>query len=138
MRAWGNDSTDEVDLPVCSVRIRSDGLRRRSEASIHSLRAQQRLPSIEGWYLEPSAAICLPVVERLLASGWIEDHESVVMIGTSADLKDIEATASRLPPVPLIEPTLDASLSASPKQPNAGRRHNLRGPPSLCRWLIEP
>ncbi len=89
------------------------------------LSAQRRIAAAEGCYLEPSAAICLPAVERLLASGWIDAHESVVMIGTSSGLKDIAATAGRLPAVPLIEPTLEAleaSLSGSPQQPDSGYR----------------
>jgi len=81
------------------------------------LDAQYRIAATEGCYLEASAAICLPAVQRLLARGWIEAHESVVMIGTSSGLKDIDATASRLPPVPVIEPNLaalDASLAVLP------------------------
>ena len=91
------------------------------------LDAQRRIAAVEGCYLEPSAAICLPAVERLVASGWIAAHETVVMIGTSSGLKDIDTTAGRLPAVPLIEPTLealDASLSASPQQPHSGYRQN--------------
>lgn len=81
------------------------------------LDAQHRIAATEGCYLEASAAICLPAVQRLLARGWIEAHESVAMIGTSSGLKDIDATASRLPSVPVIEPTLealDASLGVLP------------------------
>lgn len=83
------------------------------------LDAQRRIAAVEGCYLEASAAICLPAVERLLASRWMGADESVVKIGTSSGLKDITATAGRLPAVPLIRPTLealDASLSASHKR----------------------
>ncbi len=91
------------------------------------LDAQRRIAAAEGCYLEASAAICLPAVERLLASGWIASHETVVMIGTSSGLKDVDTTAVRLPAVPLIEPSLealDASLSASPHRPDSGYRQN--------------
>ncbi|MDH3259347.1 MAG: pyridoxal-phosphate dependent enzyme [Acidimicrobiia bacterium] len=71
------------------------------------LDAQRRLASA-GCYLEPSAAICLPAVERLVARKLVSREAVVVMIGTSGGLKDIEATAATLPQVPLIEPNLAA------------------------------
>ena len=72
------------------------------------LGAQADLARLEGIFLEASAAItvaCLPV---LLARGAIRRDESVVCVGTSTGLKDIATTASRLPPVATIEPTLAA------------------------------
>lgn len=71
------------------------------------LRAQRRLASA-GFYLEASAAICLPGVEDLTSRGFIPPDSVVVMIGTSGGLKDVGATAATLPPVPVIDPTLQA------------------------------
>jgi threonine synthase len=72
------------------------------------LGAQRRFAELEGVFLEAAAALTLPVVERLLESGWIHPGERVVLIGTSSGLKDVEATASTLTEVPIIDPFLDA------------------------------
>jgi threonine synthase len=67
-----------------------------------TLRAQYRLASEEGLYLEASAAVVVPAVERLLADGDIAPDETIVAIGTSSGLKDVGATAGSLPYVPVI------------------------------------
>ena len=70
--------------------------------------AQLALAADEGLYLEASAATALPAAARLVADGLVADDNIVVAIGTSTGLKDVEATAARLPDVPVIEPTLSA------------------------------
>ncbi len=69
--------------------------------------AQQRLAR-QGIYLEASSAIVLPALRRLVDAGTVGAQSTVVAIGTSSGLKDTAATAGRLPPVMVIEPTLDA------------------------------
>jgi len=78
-----------------------------------TLAAQQRLASREGLYMEASAAVVVPAVERLLAAGEITRDEAVVVIGTSTGLKDVGVTAGYLPAVPVIGAAieeLDAAL----------------------------
>ncbi len=70
--------------------------------------AQARLARLEGLYLEASAVITVACLPALLARGAVRRHESVVCVGTSSGLKDVGATAARLPPVETIEPTLAA------------------------------
>jgi threonine synthase len=76
------------------------------------IEAQRRIAAEEGCYLEASAAVVLPALERL-AGTWAGD-DVVVAVGTSGGLKDVAATAARLPEVPLVEPdpaALDAALT---------------------------
>jgi threonine synthase len=70
--------------------------------------AQHTLASHDGAFLEPSSAIAYAVLPSLIESGSISDSDSIVLLGTSTGLKDIEATAVTLPAVPVIEPTLRA------------------------------
>lgn len=72
------------------------------------LDAQRLLASHEGLYLEASAAIALPALEVLRGAGGIGPAETVVIVGTSSGLKDVDATAAVLPEVPVIPPQLDA------------------------------
>lgn len=81
-----------------------------SDADI--LAAQLRLSRHEGLYLEASSAITLLAAERLSAAGTIATDALVVLLGTSGGLKDVAATAADLPPVPVIEPTMDALARA--------------------------
>lgn len=79
-----------------------------------TLTAQYRIASEEGIYLEASAAVVLPAVERLRAEGEITPDDAVVVIGTSTGLKDVGVTAGYLPDVPAIGADLaelDAALS---------------------------
>jgi len=120
------DANPSVAFSIASRVATSQGIRALRESGgtavvvsddVELLEAQQRIAATEGCYLEASAAICLPAVERLKAGGWIKAHESVVMIGTSSGLKDVDATAGRLSEVPVIEPSLEAldvSLAAAP------------------------
>lgn len=74
--------------------------------------AQLELAGEEGIYLEASSVAPLAVLAGLCEAGTVADADSVVLLGTSTGLKDIGATAKRLDPVPLIEPTL-AALDAA-------------------------
>jgi threonine synthase len=78
------------------------------------LSAQRLVARSEGLFLEAAAAVSIPVVQDLASSAWISEGETVVMIGTSTGLKDIDAPARHLPEVPVIDPelnALDAALS---------------------------
>jgi threonine synthase len=72
------------------------------------LAAQAMVAGLEGIYLEASAAITFAALSGLKARGDVGAHDVVVCIGTSTGLKDVGATASLLPPVQVIEPTLAA------------------------------
>jgi threonine synthase len=83
--------------------------------------AAQRRLGRHGLYLEASSAITLPALEQWRRDGEVGEHDSVVLIGTSTGLKDIDATASLLPPVPVIDPevpALDAILDRARSAPD--------------------
>ncbi len=80
------------------------------------LAAQAEIGRATGLYLEASAAIGLPALDRLAASGELRPEETVVMVATSSGLKDPAATAARLPEVPVIDPTpraLDQTMAGA-------------------------
>ena len=70
--------------------------------------AQLELAETEGIWAEPAAALPLAVARKLAAQGIVTPDEVVVAVVTSTGLKDPEATADRLPEIPLIEPTFAA------------------------------
>jgi threonine synthase len=70
--------------------------------------AQLELAETEGIWAEPAAALPLAVTRKLAARGVVDRGARGVAIVTSTGLKDPEATASRLPEIPLIEPTFAA------------------------------
>lgn len=70
--------------------------------------AQLELAETEGIWAEPAAALPLAVARKLAAQGIVAPDEVVVAVVTSTGLKDPEATAARLPEIPLIEPTFAA------------------------------
>lgn len=72
------------------------------------LGAQRQAARTCGLYMEAAAALCLPVVARLVADRRILPDERVVIVGTSTGLKDVGATARTLKQTPVIEPTLPA------------------------------
>jgi threonine synthase len=72
------------------------------------LAAQGMLARLEGIYVEASSAITLTALRGLQARGELGPDDVAVCIGTSTGLKDVSATASTLPAVPVIEPTLAA------------------------------
>lgn len=63
------------------------------------LQAQQDLARLEGLFLEPSSAIAFAVLPRLLQDGRVRHDETVVVLGTSTGLKDVETTEAFLPGV---------------------------------------
>lgn len=75
--------------------------------------AQARLAATEGLYLEASSVMTVAVLPELIARGEIGAEDRVVLLGTSTGLKDVGATAARLAPVPVIEPTLAAFDAAT-------------------------
>ncbi len=68
--------------------------------------AQRRIAGSVGLYLEASSSLCLPVVERLRRADELGPDATVVCIATSTGLKDVGASAARLPEVPTIAPRL--------------------------------
>jgi threonine synthase len=70
--------------------------------------AQLDLAESEGLWAEPAAALPLAALRKLAARGAVGPDELVVAVVTSTGLKDPEATAARLPAIPLIEPTFAA------------------------------
>jgi threonine synthase len=72
------------------------------------LAAQGMLARLEGIYAEASSAIALTALRGLQARDELGPDDVVVCIGTSTGLKDVSATASTLPAVPVIEATLAA------------------------------
>lgn len=67
---------------------------------------QLDLAAGDGVYLEASSVLPLLAVRRLAQDGRLAPDEVVVAIGTSTGLKDIDATAERLPIPAVAEPTL--------------------------------
>lgn len=90
----------------------SGGAALRGAADPEVLTAQQQLARTTGVYAEASAAMAVAAIPRLLDRGLISPAEDVVLINTSTGLKDVDATTSLLPRVPVIEPTLQALDSA--------------------------
>ena len=66
----------------------------------------QRQLAAAGFYLETSAAICLPAAARL-AGETLSKEDLVVLVATSSGLKDTRGTASGLAAVPTISPDLN-------------------------------
>ena len=72
------------------------------------LAAQKEIGSTTGLFLEASAAITLPALDRFASSGNVRPDDTVVLIATSTGLKDPGSTATLLRDVPLIEPSPQA------------------------------
>lgn len=73
------------------------------------LQVQHDLARLEGLFTEPSSAIAFAVLPRLREDGRIRADDTVVVLGTSTGLKDVETTNSVLPGVPVAAaPTLEA------------------------------
>jgi threonine synthase len=68
--------------------------------------AQLSLAGTEGLYLEASSAITLAALPDLVKRGHLGSEDTVVLLGTSTGLKDVDATAALLPPVPEIRATM--------------------------------
>jgi len=91
-----------------------DALRRSSGTSVavpddeQIMSLQLRLGACEGLYLEASSIVPLAAAAALARAGQLDADELVVTIGTSTGLKDVAATAARLPAPAVAEPTLAA------------------------------
>jgi threonine synthase len=91
---------------------------------------QLSLAGSEGLYLEASGVVPLVAVRRLAEQGRIGPDEVVVTIGTSTGLKDVAATAARLPAPAVARPTLaalDEALEATETAVGAPPRTTGRG-----------
>jgi threonine synthase len=75
-----------------------------SDADI--MAAQLNLAATDGLYLEAASAITVAALSDLVRRGEIGGEDSVVLLGTSSGLKDVEATAALLPAVPQIRATM--------------------------------
>ncbi|MGH9100624.1 MAG: threonine synthase [Acidimicrobiales bacterium] len=75
------------------------------------LTTQLELAASEGLYLEASSVATLATLPKLVRHGEVDATDSVVLLGTSTGLKDIDTTARLLPPVPEIAATM-AELDA--------------------------
>jgi threonine synthase len=70
-----------------------------------------------GLYLEAASVTAAVAVCKARPAGLVAADDRVVIIGSSTGLKDVGATAARLPEVPMIEPSvgaLDEALAARP------------------------
>jgi threonine synthase len=55
------------------------------------------LASLEGMFVAPEGAACIPALRKLLASGFLKPSERIVIYNTGAGLKYLEAYAQRYP-----------------------------------------
>ncbi|MCF1814589.1 MULTISPECIES: threonine synthase [Mycobacterium] len=78
-------------------------------------RMQLELASTEGIYAEGASVLAVLAAQQLAERRWIDPDESVVVLSTSTGLKDPGSSASHLPDLPVLEPTLTALEGALPK-----------------------
>ncbi len=55
------------------------------------------LASLEGMFVAPEGAACIPALRKLLATGFLKPSERIVIYNTGAGLKYLEAYAQRFP-----------------------------------------
>ena len=68
--------------------------------------------SLEGISLCPESAVCLDCLETLRASGWVKEHEEVVVFNTGAAQKYPEAVPLQLPRIDKTKPPDYDALTA--------------------------
>ncbi|MBI2453215.1 threonine synthase [Candidatus Peregrinibacteria bacterium] len=68
------------------------------------LEAQQELSRSEALFVEPSSAIPIAVLRKLLKEGVIKKDSTVICVATGNGLKDPKSAVSILPDPPVIEP----------------------------------
>ena len=90
------------------VALRGSGGTAVTVGDDEDIMAAQRELAAEGLYLEASSASALRAAGRLVERGEAGETDTVVLVGTATGLKDVGATADRLPAVPVVEPTLAA------------------------------
>jgi threonine synthase len=113
---WGPTPAISVGLNTSAYQalavLRESGGWARSPSEAEIVSMQRELAESEGIYAEMSSVISLCVARRMVEEGRIGSDDVVVAFLTSGGLKDPEATALHLPPIPLIEPNLEALRSA--------------------------
>jgi threonine synthase len=113
---WGPSVAISVALNTSAFQalsvLRESGGAARSSDDAEMIAMQKQLAETEGVFAELSSVISLCAAKRLVAEGKIRSDETVVAFLTSTGLKDPETTAAHLPPVPLIEPNLEAMSAA--------------------------
>jgi threonine synthase len=113
---WGPTPAISVGLNTSAYQalavLRESGGWARSPSEAEIVSMQRELAESEGIYAEMSSVISLCVARRMVEEGQIDSDDVVVAFLTSGGLKDPEATARHLPPIPLIEPNLEALRSA--------------------------
>lgn len=113
---WGPTPAISVGLYTSAYQalhvLRESGGAARSPSTDEMIAMQRELAETEGIFAEVSSVISLCVAKRLVDEGTINDDDLVVAFLTSGGLKDPETTSKYLPPIPLIEPNLDALRSA--------------------------
>lgn len=77
-------------------------------------RMQLELASAEGLYAEGASVLTVLAAKQLAERRWLDRDESVVLLSTSTGLKDPNSTATHLPDLPVLEPTLTALAAALP------------------------
>ena len=75
------------------------------------LEAQRALAREEGLFVEPSSAASLTAVMQLAGRKAIDPEQTIVVVLTSAGLKDPGATRAWLPPVPAVDGDFDRLLA---------------------------
>ena len=86
----------------------SDGAAVATPDDDEIIAAQLELAREAGMYLEASSVTAVVALSKARAAGVLCETDTVVVIGTSTGLKDVGATAARLPEVPIIEPSIGA------------------------------
>jgi threonine synthase len=95
------------------------------------LGAQALAARTQGLYLEAATAVGVAAIADLARRGELRPSETVVLIGTSTGLKDVGATAARLPQVPVIDASLaelERALAAGDRPPADDRAGHLGEP----------
>ncbi len=84
----------------------------RSSNDKETMEMQLMLASSEGIYAEASSCTSLVALAKLAKEGKIAPDQKVVAVLTSTGLKDPASTKEKLPPVPTIQPEMDALRDA--------------------------
>lgn len=84
----------------------------RSSNDKETLEMQLLLASTEGIYAEASSCTSLVALAKLAKEGKIGPNQKAVAVLTSTGLKDPATTKEQLPPVPTIQPEMDALREA--------------------------
>ena len=92
------------DIKVLNALYDSNGFAEdASESEI--LLAEKTLGSKEAIFVEPSGAIPIAVLPKLLEKGIISSDDTVVCVATGIGLKDPKAATQMMPDPPVLEPT---------------------------------